>query len=289
MGKQVIKSRLILIQILLAIFLMSTFVCTNQQTEKTSDSKIGVIVSILPQAEFVERVGGDKVKVTVMVPPGASPHTYEPKPGQLKEVSRAKVYFAVGSGIEFELAWMKKIVDLSTEILVLDCSEGIEIKEGDPHIWLSPFNAMIMVENIYQGLVQVDSVNKKYYSENKNKYIEELNKLDEELTLALSEKKNRKIMVYHPSWGYFTREYDLEQIPIEREGKEPTPKGILNSIKQAREEEITTIFASPQFDAKKAEVIAKEIGGDVVLLDPLSKDYIENMRKVALAFSRDLR
>ena len=255
------------------------------QTEK-NEEKIGVVVSIPPQAEFVERTGGNKVQVTVMVPPGASPHTYEPIPSQLKEVSKAKIYAKVGSGVEFELAWMDKIISVNKEMLVVDCSKGIELIENDPHIWLSPKNARIMVENIYQGLIQIDPANQEWYARNKEKYLQELDKLDNEIAQDLSEKKNRKIMVHHPAWAYFARDYGLEQIPIEKEGKEPTPQGIASLIKQARENNITVIFASPQFSTKTAEVIAKEINGKVVLISPLEKNYLENMRKVAEAFAK---
>ena len=276
------EKRILLGAILVAVSLIGAYLLIPQ-TERV-DNKIGVVVTILPQAEFVERIGGDKVKVTVMVPPGASPHTYEPTPSQLKEVSNAKMYAKVGSGIEFELAWMDKILSVNKKMLVVDCSKGIELIDNDPHIWLSPKNAKIMVENIYQGLVQVDPANQEYYARNKEKYLQELDKLDNEIARALSGRENRKIMVYHPAWTYFAREYGLEQIPIEKEGKEPTPQGIASLIRQARENNITVIFASPQFSTKTADVIAKEIDGRVVLISPLEKNYLENMRKVAKAF-----
>lgn len=271
--------------------------CTNQQAEESE--KVQVVVTIPPQAEFTEKVGKDRVEVTVMVPPGASPHTYEPTPRQLTKVSNAHLYAAVGSGIEFELAWMDKIIGMNENMVIVDCSQGVELirehedeehehfgHEGyDPHIWLSPENAVIMVENIYQGLIQIDAENKEYYTQNKNEYVKELNDLHEEIVEALSGKETRKIMVYHPSWAYFCKAYGLQQIPIENEGKEPTPQGIAALITQANENNITVIFASPQFNTESAEVIAREINGRVVLIDPLEKDYVENIRKVAKAFA----
>lgn len=281
---------------LLAIYLVGG--CTNQQAEEESE-KVRVVVTIPPQAEFAEKVGKDRVEVTVMVPPGASPHTYEPTPSQLTKVSNAHLYAVVGSGIEFELAWMDKIIGMNENMVIVDCSQGIELirehedkehehygHEGyDPHIWLSPRNAVIMVEHIYQGLIQIDAENKEYYTQNKNEYVKELNDLDEEIVKALSGKENRKIMVYHPSWAYFCRDYRLQQIPIEKEGKEPTPQGIAHLIQQAKENNITVIFASPQFNTESAEVIAREINGTIVLIDPLEKTYTENIRKVAEAFA----
>ncbi len=273
-----------------AICLIGAYIYITSQTEKEIGKRIGVVVSILPQAEFVEKIGGDKVQVTVMVPPGASPHTYEPTPSQLKEVSRAKIYVKVGSGVEFELAWMDKIISVNEGMFVADCSRSIGLIEKgrgvDPHIWLSPRNAKVMVENIYQGLIQIDPANQEYYVKNKEKYLQELDELDKEIIQALSGKKNKKIMVYHPAWAYFCRDYGLEQIPIEKEGKEPTPQGVASLIKQAKENNIRVIFASPQFSTKSAETIAKEIGGEVVLISPLEKNYLENMRKIAEAFGK---
>jgi len=286
-----VKRKILLNKTILVIFVTILFFsfgissCTAKKyKEEAIRQKIGVVVSILPQAEFVEKVGGDKVNITVMVPPGASPHTYEPIPSQLEGVGEAEIYIKVGSGIEFELNWIDKIVELNKEMLIVDCSEGIELIEFDPHIWLSPKNAKIIVENIYNGLVGVDPENKKYYKENKKNYLQELDKLDNEITQDLLGKVDRKIMVYHPAWAYFARDYDLEQIPVEEGGKEPSPKDLENFIKQAKENSIKIIFASPEFSTKSAEVIASEIGGAVVLISPLEKNYIENVSKIARVF-----
>jgi zinc transport system substrate-binding protein len=274
--------------------------CAGRTAEDNDDGRIGIIVSIQPQSEFAERVGGDKVKVTVMIPPGASPHTYEPTPGQMVEVSRAEIYAKVGTGIEFELAWMDKIINTGREMLVIDCSSGIDLIEDfgdlkngdehkdnnpDPHIWLSPGNAAVMAENIYNGLVEIDPENSEYYKKNLDNYKAELEELDKEISRLFSGKENRKIMVYHPTWTYFAEDYGLEQIVIEKEGKEPTAEGIRDLISMAKQYNIKSIFASPEFSTQSAEAIAKEIGAKVILISPLEKDYIENMRNAAQAFA----
>ncbi len=253
---------------------------------------IGVVVTILPQAEFVEAVGGEKVNVTVMVPPGADPHSYEPIPSQMEAVARAKMYAKVGSGVEFELAWADRLMELNRDMLVIDCSEGISLQEMtapdedvepggmDPHIWMSPVNAKIMVQNICDGLVQVDPDNRAYYEGNRDVYLQELTQLDQDIEDGLSEVINRKFMVYHPAFGYFAEEYDLIMVPIQEEGKEPTSAGIKNLIEQAKEDDIKVIFASPQFNQESAQVIANEIDGEVISIDPLSRDYVSNMRLI---------
>ena len=273
-------------------FIENSYSNANNQSE-LSGGKIGVVVTIGPQEEFAKRIGGDKVNVTVMVPSGADPHTYEPLPNQMKQVEDADVYFQVGSDIEFEKTWMDKLAAMNPQMKVVNTSQGIELipntaeqEEGsDPHVWVSPRNAKIMVENMYESLVEIDPQNKDYYTKNKDEYIKQLDELDKNITQILGGKNNTKIMVYHPSWAYFCRDYNLDQISIETEGKEPTAQGIANLIDQAKKENISVIFVSPEFSSNNAKVIADEIGGKVVVVDPLSENYLENMKKVAEAFA----
>jgi zinc transport system substrate-binding protein len=310
-----------IISIVVSFFLILIFSgCVRTIDTDINDDKIGVIVSIPPQAEFVEKVGGDKVIVTVMVPPGANPHTYEPTPVQLEEVSRANIYAKVGSaragsGIEFEIAWMDKIININGKMLVVDCSRGVKffsvtyengvpveyieydrdgmdeskLKGIDPHIWLSPSNAKTMSENIYEGLVRVDPENQEYYKKNLDNYLAELDILDEEISQMFSEKENKVIIVFHPSWTYFALDYGIKQISIEEEGKEPTAEGIKDLIDKTREFDIKVIFASPEFSIKSAEAVAREIGGSVVLVSSLKKNYLENMKEVARAFAESMK
>ncbi|HEY81823.1 MAG TPA: zinc ABC transporter solute-binding protein [Dehalococcoidia bacterium] len=255
--------------------------------KEETGGKIEVVVTIPPQAEFVERVGGERVMVTVMVPPGANLHTYEPTPSQMTALAGAEMYAKVGSGIEFELAWMDRLLAVNQDMLVVDCAWGVEIEEVagkrtlDPHIWMSPRNAKIMVQNIYDGLVQVDPDGKEYYRQNLERYLRELSQLDQEIRDKLSGVTNRRFMVYHPAFGYFAREYNLVMLPIEAEGKEPTAAGLARLIEQAKENGIKVIFAEPQFNPQSAEVIAEAIDGRVVLIDPLAKDYVVNLRRLA--------
>lgn len=263
-------------------------------TPTSSSQKIGVAVSIMPQAGFVENIGCDKVDITVMVPQKADPHTYEPTPKQMKALSRAKLYARVGSGIEFELVWMDKMIAANQKMLVVDCSQGIPLiamtaKDADedkahggldPHIWMSPSNAKIMVQHIGDGLSQVDPDNRGYYENNRNLYLPKLTQLDKDIRDGLSRVKNRKFLVYHPAFGYFAREYNLTMLAIEEQGKEPTAAGIARVIQQAKDNNIRVVFASPQFNPQSARVIASAIGGTVVMVDDLAKDYVNNMRAI---------
>jgi zinc transport system substrate-binding protein len=279
---------------------------SNDSEISNSSQKILVVASVLPQKEFVDAVGGDKVQTVIMVPPGSDPHTYEPKASQLQQMANAGMYVQVGSGIEFELSWMDKIKSFNQNMYIINGSKGINLikssedehstednsnhdeghghSESDPHVWVSPLNAMIMVENIYQGLVKIDPKNKEYYLINKENYLKKLRQLDKNITSELSDKKGTKILVYHPSWGYFCQEYGLTQIAIEKEGKDPTPKGMSVLINQAKKDNIKVIFISPQYNTRSAEVIASEIGGKVVSIDELAPDYLNNMNHVVQSF-----
>ncbi len=279
--------------------------------KKPDTGRIIVAVSVPPQAEFVERIGGERVRVLVMVPPGASPHTYEPTPGQIVELSGAALYVKVGSGIEFELSWFDKFVSVNREMLVIDASEGIDIGDGaarhtgepysagaehlhtrsgpDPHIWVSPRNAMIMVENTCRGLMAVDPEHHDHYARNRDAYIRELEALIESIERLFAEKSSRRFIVYHPSWGCLARDYGLEQIAIEDEGKEASARRIGRLVELAKENDIRVIFVAPQLNTKSAEVIAREIGGSVVSIDPLARDYIENIRSVTAALGKAMK
>jgi len=265
--------------------------CTGKH--ESVSGKIGVIVSIPPQKEMVERIGGEKVSVTVMVPPGANPHTYEPLPSQLEEAARAKVYVEVGSGIEFELAWLDKILAVNRDLKVINSSAGIGLmKSADPdepgldtHIWTSVRNAEKMAQNVCLGLSGIDPSNAGYYQKNLDSYLKELDALDLEIAAGTSSLGVRKFIVYHPAWGYFARDYGLEQIGIEQEGKEPSARWMSEVVDIARRENISVIFASPEYSTASAEALSREIGGRVVLIDPLSEDYVLNMRNVSRAFA----
>jgi len=278
------------ISIVLVLVLAATLIdfATSCAREAEGVGKIGVAVTILPIADFIENVGGKKVDVTVMVPPGASPHTYEPTPSQMVKISKAKMYAKVGSGVEFELVWMDKLMKQNKKMLVIDCSAGIMKIGKDPHIWNSPVNAKKMVENICAGLIEIDPKNKDHYTENRNRYLRDLDGLDAYIRKRLGGFTHRYFMTYHPAFGYFANEYNLTQLAIEHKGKEPTPKVIQDCIDLAKRHNLSYIFVAPQFATKHAETIANSIGGKTVFIDPLPRLYIPNMRSVAASLSLEM-
>lgn len=277
--------------------LASGWAATN---DREATEGIGVIVTILPLADLVENIGGERVDVTVMVPPGASPHTFAPTTGKLRKVSRAEMYVKLGSGMEFETVWMDRIRQQNEEMLIVDSSVGVELRAPvercccaapggmDPHIWLSPRNARIMVNNIYQGLVEIAPEHGEFFRQNLEAYLRELDALDTYIGELFAGFENRYFLVFHPAFGYFSNDYNLNQRAIEREGKEPTPRVIMDSIRLARKHNLSYVFVSPQFPVVHAETIAREIGAEIMIIDPLPRYFIPGMRDIANALAREM-
>ena len=291
------------------VLLLTLVLITFAYSVSIGQDKIPVVVSILPQLEFIEQIGGQSVEPVVLVPPNASPEAYEPTPAQMKELTRARLFFKVGTNLDFELSLLDKIADLNPNLKIIDCSKGIEVasesddksphseKETfgghhhggkDPHIWSSMRNAQIMIDNIAAGLVAVDSAHKNIYLSNAANYKKLLADLDKSLTTLFANIENRKFIVFHPAWGYFARDYDLTQLAVEMEGKEPSIGDIRRLIILAKSNDIKSVFASPQFNVESARTIAREIEGKVEYIDPLAKDYLQNMQTVADKIAKSL-
>jgi len=255
----------------------------------TDGSRLLVAASINPVADFVRAVGDDFVNVITLVPPGASPHTYELKPSQVAEVSRARLLVLNGGGLEY---WAKRLVQAvgGSKLVVVDTSAGIPLLDegahgANPHVWLDVRQAMAQVRRIRDALVEVDAAHAAAYKTNAAAYLAQLEKLDTEIAAQVSRWKQRQFIAFHPAWAYFARRYGLEQAAvIERfPGREPSPADVARVVDVARRIGARAIFAEPQFSSKAADVIARESGARVVLLDPLGATlkhggYVELMR-----------
>lgn len=279
-------------KIIITILIINSFLYANVNT----------IVSILPQQTFVQAIGGDKVNITLMVNPGNSPHTYEPKPSQMKAISNADVYFAIG--VEFENAWLGKFQNQNKSMKIFNVSNGIkkiemqehsheehhdhdeheENEAKDPHIWTTPKNVKIIAQNIYDSLVKLDSKNKNYYKTNLENFLLHVENTDKQIKDII--KPNSKFMVFHPSWGYFAKEYNLTQIPIEIQGKNPKPKEVQHLIEEAKEEKVNAIFTSPEFSDAIAKQIANELKIPVIKISPLSAKWSQNLIDFAKNISK---
>ena len=258
-------------------------------------SKIDAIVSIAPQKTFLQAIGGNKINITVMVKQGDSPHTYEPKPSQMKSITKADIYFSIG--VEFEEIWLEKFQAQNSSMITIDSSKNIEkmkmkeyvkhkLKETkDPHVWTSPKNVKIIVQNMYQALIKLDKKNKNYYRINLNNFIMQIDRVDIKIKSILKSEK-KEFIVFHPSWGYFAKTYNLVQIPIEIEGKITKPKDIKNIIDKAREKKIKKIFISPEFSDSLALQIAKSLKIPLIKLGPLNPKWSDNLINFAKQISK---
>jgi zinc transport system substrate-binding protein len=295
--------------VLMLFFLMITCAKPLEQSDK-----LDIFVSVLPQKYFIERIAGDKATVHVMVLPGHSPATYEPTPYQMKEISDAEIYFPIG--VPFEKTWMKKLVQLNPELQVIDTREGIPLRpmdsfitlqekmhsnhttenqedhehlhQLDPHIWLSPELVKKQANTICETLQQFDPSNAEYYQTNLNSFLIDLNSLQQYFLERLLPLDHKEFLVFHPSWGYLADEFGLMQIPIQIEGKSPTPKQLAEIIGFAQKENIRVVFVQAQFSTSAAQTVAQAIDGKVVIIDPLAEDYFENMRYIADTFREAL-
>ncbi len=285
--KSAVITALLLIMVILLIGCNTGKETSQPVTDNKSKQKLIVFVSILPQADFVRQLGGDRVEVSVMMPPGANEHNYEPDTGQLKALSRADLYIKVGH-LPFEDAWMERFISTNRDMLVVDSSQSIEMIEHNPHIWLSPRLVKIQAETISAALVQLEPGNRDYYLQQKQIFLQGLDKLDQEITATLSGVKGKSFLVYHPAWGYFARDYGLQEVAIEEHGKEPGAREMSRIIDYAKKNQIKTIFDSSQHSTHSADAIAAELGARVVLLDPLPANYMDNMRKVAKTMAEEL-
>ena len=278
-----------IISCLMSIAIISSFLfVAGCSKDKAESKKLVIAVTILPEKTFAEAVCGDLAEVVVMVPPGNSPETYEPSPKQMAQFSKANLYFALGVATEEAniLPKAKGIKELKVIKLQEDVAKvypDIEIAPGerDPHIWLSPKRAKIMVEAIAREMGTLDPKNKATYEKNAKAYLAELDLLDKDIKQALKGVENKKFVVFHPAFGYLAADYNLKMYALEEEGKESTPQRLRAMIDLAKAENIKAIFYQAEISSKQAQAFANELGGKTVQLEPLAANYIENYKNMA--------
>jgi zinc transport system substrate-binding protein len=267
-------------------------------------------VSILPQKYFVERIAGDKASVIVLVGPGHNPATYEPKPRQLAQLEQAALYFQIG--VPFEARWIETFRQINPDLILVPLPSSIPLRPisrevdavadktahdhghshsslQDPHVWLNPRLVKHIAESIKAAFVTIDSENREHYESRYQRFVGELDELDHAIRQQLAEIKNRKFMVYHPSWGYFADEYKLQQIAIEVEGKQPGAKSLSRLIEQAQQNRVKVIFVQQQFSDRDAKTVADQVGAKLLVVDPLAENYLENLRRVSRQFVEALQ
>ncbi len=287
-----LKSKPVMLLLLAFVLLVS---CNSNQSNTQSDHRNNnLVVSILPEKYFVDKIAGPGFKTTVLIPPGMSPHAYDPTPKQMADIARASIFFYNGN-LAFEKAWINNLHDaypymetvrLSKGIAPIEPADSSHHENADPHTWLSPANAKIIAKNIHDALIADYPEEKDRFDKNYHQLIDSIDTLDRQIRKILSDMPGRRFMIYHPSLTYFAREYNLQEIPIEVEGKEPAPAQLMASIDTARADGIHAIFIQQEFDNDFAKSIAKEINGRVVQINPLAENWSENLLHIAREISQ---
>lgn len=251
-----------------------------------SAEKLNVVVSIYPLKDMVQQVGGDRIHVDFMVPPGATPHTFEPKPSDMIRIQGARMFVIIGAGLEF---WAEKAIKSAggKGLKVLVLSEGLPLiygagsrdghgthqgqKSADPHVWLDPLLTKEIVNRIAAALVELDSSHERYFRENAERFKREIDSLDAFIAGKVKTFRTKEYVTFHPAWNYFSRRYGLRVAGVieESPGKEASPKHIARIVNEVKRAGTRVVFAEPQFSSKTAEVIAREAGAKVLLLDPI--------------------
>ena len=278
----------------LLYILTLVFLCACGNTTQKSD-KPTITVTLEPLRYFAEAIAGEHYDVVSMVPKGSSPESYDPTPQQLVALSRSEAYLRIGY-IGFEQAWMKKLEANAPNMKVFDTSQGVDLIRGEghwhgdhfheggvePHIWNSTRNAIIIAENVYGALCELDATHQEDYKNRLDVLKETIRRTDENVRTFL-ENADSTFLIYHPALSYFARDYGLKQISIEEGGKEPSPAYLKHLIELCRQEKAHVIFVQQEFDQRNAQLIADELGIEVVSINPLSYDWAEEMIRVANA------
>lgn len=275
---------------LLAFIFIVALACSGpNKTDKPT-----IAVTILPQKYFVDKIAGDLVQVNVLVPPGASPELYSLMPSQMTGLSTTLAWLGIGQ-VGFEQGWVDKIRTSNPKLDYFDTSEQADWIAGkeeihgdhvhlhgiDPHIWSSPEEVKKIATETYKALAQVLPEHKETFEANLSKFQAEIDSLDAELKQTFEQLPSKKFLIFHPALTYLARQYGLEQVAMEVDGKEPSPKHLKELAEMAKNENIKAIFVQKEFNMENALQMAKEIDGEVIQVDPLNENWADELRTIA--------
>jgi zinc transport system substrate-binding protein len=274
------------------LLLLSPAACRPPARES---GRVPVVASIPPLADIAAEVGGDEVEVTLLVPPGASPHTFEPSPSQLRAVSHARLLVLNGVGLEY---WADKVVGAAEnpDLVVVDASRRVPVVGRNPHVWLDPAGAALQAEEVRDALVAADPPHRAEYEANAAAFEADLRALDAEIRARVAGWSRRSFVSLHPAWSYFARRYGLVEAAVieESPGREPSAAEMVRIVETCRRSGAQAVFAEPQLSSKAARVLAEEAGIPVAVLDPLGPGkgkggYRELMMNVVAGMEEALR
>ena len=284
----------------------------------TTTSKISIVTTLFPHYDFAKVIGGNKVDVTLLLPPGVEAHAYEPKPSDILKIRNAHVFVYTSESME---PWAHDIIKgVDSKVRIVDASVGVnmmkdddhesedggehqdedtnhhESEDGqhnhsgvDPHIWLDFENANIMAKNTTQALTEVDPQNAEYYRDNLKSYQDVLAKLDSQYKKTLSACQSKTIIFGgHYAFGYMAKRYGLEYVSAQgfSPDAEPTAKDMIAMVQQVKDENIGYIFYEELTSPKIAQTLANETDTILLLLNGahnISKtDFEDNVSFVSI-------
>ncbi|MFO7815602.1 MAG: zinc ABC transporter substrate-binding protein [Halanaerobiales bacterium] len=274
-------------RLIFAVILLIFAVITTPKIVKAEE--VTTAVTILPQKQFIEAVTGGSAEIAVMIPPGYSPGNYAPRPSELTKFSDADIYFSIGVPADIQNI-LPKVKQFNQNIKIVRLAEKVAKKyedktypngSRDPHIWLSPKRVIYIVQIIRDELIELNPAKEELYKKNTKQYIEKVKEVNQKIEKIISEKENKYLLVYHPSFGYFADQYNLNMVAIEEGGKEATAKHLQEIIDFAKKNNIKKIFHQAEIDSRQTQALSEEIGAELIELDPLAEDYLDNLIKMA--------
>lgn len=265
-------------------------------TEPVGQDKPVIMVTIEPLRFFAEEIGGDRFKVVTMVPQGSSPETYEPTARQMAELNNSQLYIKAGN-LGFERTWNKRLQANAPHLICIDSSDGIipiSSDEGpaDPHVWTSPDNALVIAQNIYRAMVNIDGKDSIYFKENLERLYNKIRQIDNRIMEQMEKAGKQEsdfrgtFVIYHPTLTYFSARYGLEQLAIEENGREPSAQKLKKLMDEAKSKGARVMFVQKEFSTRNTEAVCKETGVEVVEINPLSYDWETEMNKITEALCR---
>ncbi len=256
-----------------------------------------VLVSVAPYASIVRELAGTTVDVQLMVPAGFSSHTFEPTPKQILNSSRATLWFIIGE--PFEAKALRALQSQNPSLQTIDLRQGLDLLHAtcdhhhdhgaDPHIWMSPKMMQQQSRVIAEALAKTFPNHAMLFQERLIRVIQKLEQLDQALHEELKGQQGKTLFVSHPAYGYFCREFHLQQVSIEFEGRDPSPKQLTILCDKATQAKVSTIFIQKQYSTKAADLVAQQIGARTVILDPYAENYFENMSFIGSSIAKGLQ
>ena len=291
-----------IIRFLLLGILITFFSCRGDESQ---DSGRSISVSILPQKYFIEQIAGEHFNVNVLVPPGANPVSYDPSPKQMRRLSNSEAYLKIGY-LAFEKVWLPKIRSINPDLKILDQSLNVDLIKStghihgihthshndngiDPHIWTSPRSVKKQIKTIYRYLIELDPEHSVFYRKNYLLFSQKLDSLDVYISESFKGLEDKTFMIYHPSLSYLARDYDLKQVSVEMEGKEPSTTKLKEMMDIAKKHDINTVFIQEQFSTHSAKAIARELNAKVVTINPLEYTWLEGMKDITDKLAQSMR